>query len=163
TAGYTHAHALRVSPRAVAWLPITFFTLTLVCTFFPWVGTYLAGSPVDSQGPWRAMFGLPPNRNYELEKVTQTPPEMINKIKSDWELLLPGLFLLVVATLLAWGDRVLHDQPPRPIPPLARGWTRRKAIIAVCGAVAFVLILIQASRGFGLERAIRQVVAEQFA
>jgi hypothetical protein len=162
-AGYTHAHALTVSPRVVAWMPVVFFTLMLCCTFFPWVGTYLGGSAIVSQGPWRAMFGAQPNRNYELEKVTQTPPELINKIKSDWELLLPALFLLVVATLFAWGDRVLHDQPPRRIPPLAGVWPWRKTIVAVCGAVAFVLFVVQVSRGFGLERAIRQVVAEQFA
>src|SRR5207248_3338451 len=56
-AGYAHERGVVISPQAVAWLPAVLLMATLICTCFPWVGTYLGGYPVDSQGPWRATFG----------------------------------------------------------------------------------------------------------
>jgi hypothetical protein len=146
----------------MAWLPAILLTLTLACTFFPWVGTYLGGSSVDSQGPWKAMFGAV-NRNIKAELVMQTPAGWLDKVKSNWELMLPCMLALLAAVALAWADHGFHALDPQTIPPLARIWPWRHAVIAVLAGFAFTLIMIQVTYGFGLERAIRKVVTERFA
>jgi hypothetical protein len=136
--------------------------MTLVCTFFPWVGTFLGGSPVDSQGPWRAIFGAV-NRNIAWENAMQTPNGWLDDVKSNWELMLPSLILLIVVVALAWADHGLHALDPRKIPPLAGVWLWRHAVIAGLAGFVFVLMMIQVIHGFGLETAIRKVVTEMFA
>jgi hypothetical protein len=145
-----------------AWLPAILLTITLICTFFPWVGTYLGGSLVNSQGPWRAMFGAV-NRNFALEKAMQTPAGWLDKVQSNWELMVPFLLALLAAVALAWAERGFHSLDPRRIPPLAKVWSWRHGVIAILAGFVFVLMLIQVIHGFGLETAVRKVVAEKFA
>ena len=121
-------------------------TITLLCTFFPWVGTYLGGSAVNSQGPWRAIVGSV-NRNYVLEEKVTVPNTwldlMQNENFSDWGLVVPFMISLVFALVFAWADRGLHSLDPRKIPPLARIWPWRKLVIVVFAGLAFTFILIQ--------------------
>src|SRR5581483_7411639 len=83
--------------------------------------------------------------------------------KSDWELMVPGLLALLFATIFALAERGFRALDPRRIPPLAKLWSWRKAIITVLAGLAFTMLLIQSLRGFGLERAVRDTVHEQFA
>lgn len=156
-AGYTHARGITLNPRVIAWLPAILLTITLICTFFPWVGTYLGGSAVDSQGAWRAMFGTV-NRNYTLEEKVSVPNSWLDNISSDWGLIVPFVICLIFAVCFAWADRGFHSLDPRKIPPLANIWPWRKLVIVVFSALAFTFILIQVIRGFGMERAIHQAV-----
>jgi hypothetical protein len=158
-AGYSHARGVTISPKVVAWLPAALLTITLLCSFFPWVGSYLGGYPVQSQNVWQAMFGYP-SRNLPLEEKAAVPTEWIGKLKGDWELLLPALLALILAVCLAWADRGFHSLDPRKIPPLAGIWPWRKVAIVVLAGLTFTLLLIQVFRGLGMERAIRQTVRE---
>jgi hypothetical protein len=160
--GYTKTHGFNISPHLVAWLPAILLTLTFICTFFPWVGMYRGGAAVYSQGPWRALFGYP-TRNIELESLMLTPSGWLDKVKSNWELMIPYLLSLFAAVALAWADRGIRVFDPRKIPPLVKIWPWRHAVIAVLAGFAFALMSIQVSWGFGLERAIRRVVSEDFA
>jgi hypothetical protein len=162
-AGYTGSHVIVISRGVIKWLPAILLTFTLVCTFFPWVGTYIGAAPVDSYGPWRALIGNP-SRNIRLEKVMQVPNGMLDKVNSDWVLMLPCLLALVLAVILVWVDNAIHLFDPRKyIPPLAKYWQWRHALIAILAAFSFFLMLFQVNRGFGLERAIQTVISEQFA
>jgi hypothetical protein len=161
-AGYTRSRGFTISPQGVAWLPAVLLVITLICTLLAWVGIYMGSSAVYSQGPWRAMFGGI-NPNPELSTRLQTPRGWEGKVKSDWELMVPGLFALVIATIFALADRGLQALDPRRIPPLAKLWAWRKSIITVLAGLAFLMLLIQSLRGFGLERAVRSTVHEQFA
>jgi hypothetical protein len=161
-AGYTHARGFAVNPRAVAWLPAVLLTVTVLCTFGPWVGMYFGGYPVYSQGPWSAMFGAV-NPNFALVEKMQLPGGWLDKVTSDWGLMVPYVLVLLLATALALADRGFHSLDPRKIPPIAGIWKWRKLTVAVLAALAFTFVMIQVCNGFGLERAIRKVVSEQFA
>ncbi len=93
----------------------------------------------------------------------QTPAGWLDKVQSNWELMVPFLLLLLLAVALAWADHGFHGLDPRNVPPLARIWPWRHAVVAVLAGCAFTFVLIQVCYGFGLETAIRKVVAEKFA
>ena len=160
--GYARSCGITISPHVVSWLPAVLLLLTLALTVFPWVGSYAGGSAVYSQRPWGAMFGAV-SRNFGLEKAVIIPAGWMDKVRSDWELMLPYLLLLILATVLAWADRGMHALDPRKIPPLAKIWPHRQTVICVLAGFAFVLAILQVSNGFGMERAIRKQVAEKFA
>jgi hypothetical protein len=160
-AGYTRSIGITLSPRVLSWLPAVLLLLSLVFTCFPWVGSYAGGSAVYSQRPWGAVFGVV-SRNFALEKAVTIPAGWLDKVRSDWELMVLYLLLLLLATALAWADRGLHAFDPRNIPPLAKVWPHRLTVICALAAMALILSLIQVYNGFGMERAIRKAVSEQF-
>jgi hypothetical protein len=160
--GYTKSVGVTISPKVVAWLPALLLTVVFVLTFFPWVGCYAGGSPVYSQRPWGAMFNLTPVRNFKLEGGT-IPGGWLDKKRGDWQLLLPFFLALILGVVFAWAERGLGALDPRRVPPLAKLWPWRNAVVAGCAGLALVLLLTQWAYGFGLERAIKQHVAEQFA
>ncbi|QJW93675.1 zinc ribbon domain-containing protein [Frigoriglobus tundricola] len=160
-AGYAHSFGITISPHVVSWLPAALLLFVMVFTFFPWVGCYSGGVPVYSQRPWTAVYGSV-SPNFELEDAVSIPPGWQNKVSSDWPLMVPYLVLLLLATALAWADRGLHAFDPRKIPPLARVWPHRQTIVCVLATLAFLLAALQVSNGFGMERAIRKQVGEEF-
>ncbi len=159
-AGYTKSIGFTLSPRVIAWLPVVFLTLTFALTMSPWVSVDIAGT-LYSQGPWGAMFRKH-NPNRALERLV--PPETIvpdEKLPGDWLLMLPYLLLLILAMVLAWADRLLQSVDPQKFPPpVAKIWPSRHLIIAGLSVAAVVLVFVQSMKGFGLERAVRQVVRE---
>lgn len=159
--GYEKSVGITISPKVVAWLPAILLTIVFVFTFFPWVGCYAGGSPVYSQRPWGAMFNSTPNRNFKLEGGT-IPGGWLDKKKGDWELMLPFFLALILAVVFAWAERGFGALDPRKIPPLAKLWPWRTAVIAGCASLALTLLLVQWANGFGMERAIKQHVAEKF-
>jgi len=161
-AGYTHSFGITISPHVIAWMPAALLLFTLVLTCFPWVGCYAGGVAVYSQRPWTAVGGWV-SPNYDLEKAVSIPPGWQNKVSSDWVLMVPYLLLVLLACALAWADRGLHAFDPRNIPPLAKVWPHRLTVICVLTTLAFLLAAVQVSNGFGMERAIRKQVSEEFA
>lgn len=157
--GYTHAYGITISPKVIIWLPAVLLTITLFCTFFRWTGSYLGGHPVYSQSLWQAVFaGV--SRNFALEKSMQVSTAWLNNIPSDWLLLVPSFFLLMFAAGIAWADRGFRGVDPQRFPPITRIWPWRKALIGALASLAFLLINIQSLKGFGMERAIRDMVRE---
>jgi hypothetical protein len=161
-AGYTRSHVFTILPRVVVWLPAIFLTVALICTFFPWVGTYPAGTAVNTQGLWRLISGFP-SRLFLFEKVMQTPPNWLDKVKSDWLLMVPYFLSLLAAVAIAWVERFFHESDHRKIPQLALVWPWRMTAIIGLAGIALFFMAIQLCYGFGLERAMRQVVSEQFS
>lgn len=162
-AGYTKSVGLTISPTAIAWLPSVLLTAVFVFTFFPWVGCYTGGTAVYSQRSWGAMFGGSPNRNYKLEEAGTIPGLWLDKMRSDWKTMVPFFLLLGVALVFAWTERGLRSFDPRKVPPLAKLWPWRNAIVAGCAGAILLLLVVQWLNGFGMERAIKQHIAEQFA
>jgi hypothetical protein len=136
-------------------------TAVLVLTFFPWVGCYAGDSAVYAQRPWGALFGSTPTRNFKFAGTV--PGGWVDGMHSDWKVLLPCFLLLLVALAFAWAERWFHVFPRRLPPPLTKVWPWRNAIVAGCAALVLLLLVIQWANGFGMERAIRQQVADKFA
>jgi hypothetical protein len=162
-AGYTKSIGITFVPQVVAWFPAVLLTCVLILTLFSWVGCYVGGSAVYSQRPWGALFGAAPYRNYKLEEGGSIPGGWLDKVRSDWKILLPFFLLLFVALAFAWADRGLRSIDPRKVPPLVKLWPWRNPIVAGCATMILVLLLAQWMNGFAMERAIRQQVSEQFA
>lgn len=159
-AGYTRSVGITFSPRVVAWFPAVFLTVAVFCTFFRWIGSYLGGYPVYSQSPIRAIFGSV-TRNFDLEKNMPGGGAWLDRVQSDWGLMLPFELFLILATVIAWADRGLLTLDLRRMPPtFARLWPWRRTVILVLAGFALLLVVIQVGRGFGMERAIRAQVRE---
>ncbi|MFO0799285.1 MAG: hypothetical protein U0804_17600 [Gemmataceae bacterium] len=167
-AGYEHTVGVSLKPATLAWVPAVGLTLVLLLTLFPWVGAYVGGSAVYSQTPWRALAGSPA-RNFHLEELSRQqsgwPADVLNKVSSDWLLMLPYLLLLILAVVVAWAERLVTDvsRLPRQVAFLRDVWPHRVVALAGAAAITLVLLLSQAAHGFGLERAMRQAVAERYA
>ena len=157
--GYTHSIGFAISPKLIMWLPAVLLTIAFFCTFFRWTGSYLGGHPVYSQSPWQAVFaGV--SRNFALEANMPGSGVWLDKVTSDWMILVPYMLLLIFATGVAWVERGFRGIDPRRIPPIAGIWPWRKAFIGILASLAFVLICMQLVNGFGMERAIRKMVRE---
>jgi hypothetical protein len=161
-AGYAHSRGVTISPQVFSWLPAVLLLVTLVLTFFPWVGVYAGGTSIYWEQPWRAVGGWV-GRNFALERAVAISTAWLNNVKSDWEWMVPFLLCLLLATLLAWLDRAGHMIDPNRLRRLEKIWPHRQAIIGALAALAFVFALTQVLFGFGMQRAIRQTVNEQFA
>lgn len=168
-AGYTHSWALPLSPRIMAWVPPVTLAIVLLLTFFPWVVVSPGGHQVYGQGAWRALTGVP-TRDIRLEGllITELPPPPIkDRVKSDAWAIFPYLLALILSTCLAWADRLITHLDINRLPPAVRWvgtiWPSRIPVIAALATGALLLLLIQMSSGFGLERAITKAVDEKYA
>ncbi len=169
-AGYAHTVGLSLKPSLVAWVPAVGLTLVLVLTLFTWVGSYVGGSPVYSESAWGALWNTP-YVNHRLESLlkqqTGWPADVLNKATSDWPLLLPYLLMLVTAVALAWTERLIanpdYTRLPKRFGFVADVWPYRVPILVGLAVLTTALLFAQSARGFGLERAMRQAVAERFA
>jgi hypothetical protein len=162
--GYTKSRGITLSPRWVSWVPVVCLTVIVLLTFFPWIGSYIGRSAVYSQNAWLALGG-DASRNFKLEDLLPGKGEWLNRLTSDWWLL-PYFICLILAVVLAWAERGVATLDKTRLPPQLRWiagiWPYRNPVIAGLAALALGLLLIQMLNGFGLERALRSVVAEQF-
>lgn len=149
-------------PKLVAWVPAIALTAVLVLTFFPWVGSYRGNSAVYSQRPWGALVGGTPARNFKLEDGG-IPGGWLDKVRSDWKLLLPFFLLLLVGFAFAWAERGLKSFDPRKVPPLVKLWPWRNFIVGMCAFLSLLFLIGQLLNGFGMERALRAQVATEVA
>jgi len=161
-AGYQHSRGFTISPAAVAWIPAVALTAILLLTFFPWVELPARGPSVYTQGAWRSINGRP-TRDFQFEDTILKdlpPPSLYDRTPSDWYVMLPYLLVLLLAVAIAWADRLDAAAVERLIPML---WPFRHGLLAGLAGAAFLLLCIEAARGFGLERALTAAVSEKFA
>lgn len=167
--GYTHSRGFSLSPRVMAWVPAVGLTLILLLTFLNWVGSYVGGHAVYAQSAWRSA-ARSVARDFPLERLMEQqaawPTDVLNKVRTDW-LMVPYLIALIVAVVFAWAERMVaaldRTRLPPPLRWVAAVWPYRIPVIAALATVAFILLVAQASNGFGLERAMKGLVGERFA
>ncbi len=153
-----------ISPAWLDWVPVACFTIILLLALFNWVGTYPGGTRVYSQGPWYALVGEI-STNTLPEDLLQDEKYLEEKVTSNRWLIL-YFPLLFAALLLGWLDRIVRNPTVNSMPALAwlpSIWPRRFLVLTVLSALLLVVLLIQTWRGFGLETAVKQKVAEPYA
>lgn len=160
--GYTHSRGITISPCVVGWIPAAALAGILLLTLLPWVGVYPGGHPVYTQGAWRAITGWP-KRSIQLEDLLmkELPGSSVyDRAASDWFIMLPYVLVLILATVVAWSDRLELKAVESRIPTL---WPFRHGLLAGLAGAALLLLVVEATRGFGLERAMHAAVSEKFA
>lgn len=164
-ADYKHAWGITLAPGIIDWIPVSALTLILILTVFPWVGSYPGGTKVYSQYPWQAIFGNF-ERNIALEELLKDESAIEQKIGWNFWLMI-YLPALMATVFLAWLERLVHDPKPETVPgPLAwlpSIWNSRFSLLTGLSLLIFLVLLFQLWRGFGLEVAIKQIIAENYA
>ncbi len=165
-AGYAHSRGVTFSPRVVAWVPAVGLLAILLLTPFSWAGLYPGGYAAYTQSPWQALFGSF-SRDIGLEYVLHAEAPLTERVRSDWELMLPYLLGLFAAALIAGADRALRHNTavtlPRRVARLQKAWPYRATILVALAGLLLLLLGAQLAAGFGLERAARKYAAEQAA
>lgn len=143
------------------WLAPVSLTIVFFLTFFNWAGSYPAGYPAYTQNGWQALvadFSADP----VSEKLMKMEAPLNERLRSSWWLL-PYMILLIVEVFLAWIEPVLKRANVK-FPPIVESVVRlRPALLAACAGATLFFILIQCTAGFGVNRAIQQMVQEKFA
>ena len=97
------------------------------------------------------------------ERAVAIPAGWLDKVRSDWELMVPYLLILDSGDGVGVGGSQLPRVRPAEHPAAGEGLCTGKRVTFGLAGFVFVLSLIQVTNGFGMERAIRKQVAEQFA
>ncbi|QEL20950.1 hypothetical protein [Limnoglobus roseus] len=154
-----------LTPAVVEWIVPVGLTLIFVLTFFTWVGAYPGGHRLFAQNAWDTLF-----REISPNMVPVTMKDEETKLRAlagrDWPVMLPYLVLLIVSVLLAWGEKFVHEIDPVTVPgPLAwlsKVWPQRFLILAVLCGVLLGFFVLEMTRGFGLETAVRQYAVQKY-
>lgn len=162
-AGPMRECALTLSPQWVAWIAPAALSAVALLSFVGWVGAFPGGYRVFTQSPWQALFGWFSDHTLS-EAAAREHVELYNLVRSNVVLMLPYLVLLIGALALVWADRLDWRPDPSRLPPAARWvasvWPIRRTVAAGFAAAALVLIVLQTARGFGLESAVEERVAQ---
>ena len=154
-----------LSPVWLDWIPVACLAGVLVLTLFNWIGTYPGGTRVYSQSPWFAAVGYISTNTLPEDLLLDEKYFEDNVTGNRW--LLAYFPLLFIALFLGVLDRALRNPTTTNLPgPLAwvpSIWPQRFAVLTVLAGLLLALLLIQTWRGFGLETAVKQKVADVYA
>jgi hypothetical protein len=163
---HTGRFTIWISPRICQFVPVALLFLVFVLSWFTWVAFAPGGVYVDSQNAWQAAFGsvsTDPDlkKNYSSVRSDDkdsaaadlgTMPTIkagdpgFGVVTFFWLLAFLGNFFLVIAVVAAG---YVHGLLPPKVQPYLR-W--RWAALAVVTLVCFLLLVLQDSIGFNLER-----------
>ena len=155
--GYAKSRRLTLSRDRLPTLPGFCLLFVLLLTLLKWVGTWPGGYAGYSQNAWQ-MVTAGMSRDTVTEKVIKAETAIRSNLHTNW-LMLVYLTMLIVAVLLSWGDEILRLTKrtlPAVLEPLHR---HRPAVVSILAGSTLGLLLLQCALGFGLENAIRDMVA----
>src|SRR5262245_8204430 len=158
--GYHKMVSLPMRPNIIRWIPPGAMTLVFLLTLFPWNGLYPAGYSAYTQSAWQCLFG---SFSYDpvAELLMGLQPKLEERVHSNlW--LLPYLLLLIPALVLAWAGPIVEVAKLKLTPAIEPYWKYRSAAVAGLLLFMFLLLLLQCATGFGLQRAVDQLVDENF-
>jgi hypothetical protein len=138
------------------WITAIALGLVFILWFFTWVGAYPGGYGVYTQSAFQILGGGH-STDPVGEKVLHANDELEAQIGGDWLLLLYFL-AAILAMAFAVAVLVFSRDRSRLLPSLQPIWPWRLAIVAVAAALAFLILLLQLWRGFGLETGVARLV-----
>lgn len=160
--GYEHTVGFALSPKVLAWVPVGCLTLVFALTFVSWVGAFPGGYRIFTQSPWQALFGYF-STPLPLESVHHERTELENIIHGNVLLMLVYFACLIAAIVIGWAERFTKWADPRSTPK-ALTWVQTiqphfAVLLAGLATLSLAVIVVQLSRGFGLETAIEERIA----
>jgi hypothetical protein len=158
--GYRKLCSIALSRVVCHWLAPICLTFCFFLTFFNWVGSYPAGYAAYTQNGWQALIA-----DLSVDPVSEKEMKMggpLNQwLRSSWWLL-PYMILLIVGVVLAWSEPLMKRTKLK-FPPVVEGMLRlRPALVAACAGITLFFILVQCAAGFGVDRALNQMVQDKF-
>lgn len=155
--GYAHSRRLTLSRDRLPTIPGFCLLLVLLVTLLKWVGTWPGGYAGYSQNAWQTVTaGM--SRDTVTEKVMKAETLIRTNLHTNWWML-AYLVLLIAAILLTWADEILRltsRKLPASLEPIRR---HRPTIVSVLAVATLSLLVLQCALGFGLENAVRDMIA----
>jgi hypothetical protein len=158
--GYTKLCSIPLNRAVCHWLGPVCLTILFFLTFFNWVGAYPAGYASYTQNGWQAL-GADLSVDPVSEKELKMESSLNHWLRSSWWLL-PYMILLIVGVFVAWSE-LISNYIRRKFPPIVEAMIRRRpALLAVCAGMTLFFLLLQYAAGFGVERALNNLVQSNF-
>ena len=158
--GYRKIRSVPMKPEVIRWIPPAAMTLVFLLTLFPWDGLFPGGNSAYTQNAWQCLFG---SVSYDpvAERLMGFQSKLEERVHSNlW--LLPYLFLLVPALVLAWAGPIVEVAKIKIPPNIEPYWKYRSAALAALLFFMFLLLLLQCATGFGIQRGVEQYIDDQF-
>ena len=159
--GYKHSCTLWISPRLLQWVvPITVAALVILL-FLPWAGAYPGGYGVYTQNAFQAISGgvsVDPVGAKALDSIKPFESVEANGLMLLYVILVLFALVLVVGPLWFTAERV------QTAPPFVRFLSRgRLEVLGAVALLALTVLIVQSSKGFGLETAVETKVDKALA
>jgi hypothetical protein len=164
--------AMTFDPQVLQWIPAAALVLVFLLQFFPWVGIYVGGREITSQGAWGTAVGSTTRPDPDLAEFFEFVSDEEAKQRTGWDektasgntpqfslltffYLLPWFFVTLVVTV---GVVVLPfvqiSLPPQVQQVLPWKW----AIVAGLNALLLLFVLLQFILPFSLESRVASYV-----
>jgi hypothetical protein len=149
-----------LSPRILQWLAPAAVFLAFLFTFFPWVGFYPGGVPVDTQTAWGAAFGMKPTTDPDLQAFSKLLTDKQLDANKDLKDNRPGVSLLTLfyilvllpTVVIALGAAVLPFFKDVKLPPaVGKMFPYRWGIVAALNLLLLLLLCLQLMLNFSIE------------
>ena len=149
---YTHTRSLTLRPRALPPIITVLVIVLFLLFFFPWTGVFPGGYGVYTQSGLYTMFGSRSTDEVGVEALGDRAIDS-NTIGANW--LMIFYFLLMLAALVLTLAPFVVTQGTLKLPPaLQRIWPWRLGLLGAALVLAFLILLLQTTIGFGIERAV---------
>jgi hypothetical protein len=168
---YTDGWRVVFDPKVLQYVPAAALLLVFVLQFFPWVGVYVGGIPVTTQGAWGAAVGgyskpdmdLTEFFEFKTDKEAQEKFDDKNASGNDPQFSLLIFFYLLplfFVTLAASVGVVALPYIQVPLPPQVQQILPWKwAIVAGLNSLLLLFLLLQYVLPFSLENRVAANVA----
>jgi hypothetical protein len=148
---------LQINPQVLPWIAPVALALVFLLCFFSWNGAYPGGYGVYKQSAFQMIYGGGghPADQVAVEKVFNTE----TKIDVDFNPLMILYILLILVALALAAAPLITAHTSYQLPTFAHTiWPWRSALAAAAVGLAFLILLLQTWRGFGLENAITKTI-----
>jgi hypothetical protein len=158
--GYARGAWLPLDPTWIRWIPAGALFLVFILTFFSWNGLYPAGYPAYTQNAWQGLLGWNSKEAVSDDEM-HLAEELNSRVHSSlW--LLPYLLLLLPTIAIAAAGPVLALLRIKLPAGFDKVWQFRPAALGLLAIITLMFLLAQWATGFGLQKAIDQMIEEKF-